>query len=88
MIFVKYFEEILHGPTILIHSLPLSVCSQFLPVLFVMMHTVRWLVVAVVTEPYHKPMLFGLFLERSSEYVVPFKPYVRVADQASFGILL
>jgi hypothetical protein len=47
------------------------------------MNTIWWLIMAVMTEPYHKTKPIGLAPERTTENVMPFEPLPGVTDKAS-----
>ena len=52
------------------------------------MDSVGWLVVTVVTEPYLESEPFRFRSERTTEYVMPFKPMPGVTDEALGVIFL
>lgn len=58
----------------MLHSLFLRVGLELKADLSVLMHAVRRFVVAVMAEPYHKPITPGLVSDRlaATPYVMPF----------------
>jgi hypothetical protein len=70
------------------HCFSLRKRLQLKPYLFILMNTVRWLVVTVVAEPYLETEPFRFGPKRPTEYVMPFKPMLGVADKASCIVFL
>jgi hypothetical protein len=46
------------------------------------MHPIGRLIMAIVTEPYHKTEPIRFISQSTTEYVMPFKPTPRATDKA------
>ena len=89
IIFSKDETEIIHRPSVSLHSFLLGYSLQILPRFRIVVNTVWWLVMAVVAKENFQPILFAhLPLSVSTKDMMFFQPLMTTAEETAILVLL